>query len=106
MTTQHYFVLVGDNGTTFWYNDREHTILHRLGGPAFTCSGMSSWYQNGRLHRADGPAVEWADGTKNWYLDGIKVTQAQHKKLTAAPVEEMTMAQLEAALGKKIKIIK
>lgn len=27
------------------------------------------------LHREDGPAVELADGTKEWWLDGKKVDQ-------------------------------
>jgi len=25
------------------------------------------------LHRIDGPAVEWSDGTKEWYIDGIRI---------------------------------
>ena len=32
--------------------------------------GTKQWYLNGQLHRADGPAVEWADGDKHWFLDG------------------------------------
>ena len=28
--------------------------------------GTKRWYQNGQLHREDGPAVEYADGTKSW----------------------------------------
>jgi len=28
------------------------------------------WFLNGVLHREDGPAVIWADGTKFWYLNG------------------------------------
>jgi hypothetical protein len=30
----------------------------------------TEWRLNGKLHREDGPAVEWADGAKEWYLDG------------------------------------
>jgi hypothetical protein len=26
------------------------------------------WYLHGKRHREDGAAVEWADGTKTWYL--------------------------------------
>ena len=26
-------------------------------------------YLNGKLHRPDGPAVEYADGSKEWWLD-------------------------------------
>jgi|JI10StandDraft_1071094.scaffolds.fasta_scaffold2634791_2 hypothetical protein len=38
-------------------------------------SGHSSnkerhWYKNNNLHREDGPAIEYADGTKYWYLEG------------------------------------
>ena len=28
------------------------------------------WNQNGKLHREDGPAVEWVDGSKEWYING------------------------------------
>ena len=28
---------------------------------------------NGERHRLDGPAIEWADGSKAWYVDGEKV---------------------------------
>jgi hypothetical protein len=28
------------------------------------------WFLNGKLHREDGPAVEWTNGSKSWYLNG------------------------------------
>ena len=28
------------------------------------------WYQNGKLHRVNGPAVINADGTQEWYQNG------------------------------------
>lgn len=39
-------------------------------------TGTISWYKRqqpasfGRLHRVDKPAVEYASGRKEWYLDG------------------------------------
>lgn len=33
-------------------------------------SGDKYWYLNGKLHRLDGPAVEFANGDKHWYLNG------------------------------------
>jgi len=33
-------------------------------------NGTKHWYLNGRLHREDGPAVEYANGDKCWYLNG------------------------------------
>jgi broad-specificity NMP kinase len=35
------------------------------------------WYLNDKLHREDGPAFEWADGTKEWWLDGEELTEAE-----------------------------
>jgi hypothetical protein len=32
--------------------------------------GTKQWYLNGQLHRTDGPAVEWHDGSKRWFLIG------------------------------------
>ena len=44
---------------------------HRLDGPAIEYSnGDKEWYVEGKLHRLDGPAVELADGTKEWYVEG------------------------------------
>lgn len=28
------------------------------------------WYLNGQLHRENGPAVEYTDGDKSWWIDG------------------------------------
>jgi len=46
-------------------------VLHREDGPAVEyASGSRDWYLNGKLHREDGPAVELADGSKAWWLNG------------------------------------
>lgn len=34
-----------------------------------------AWRMNGKLHRDDGPAVIYPDGTKEWWLNGKKVTE-------------------------------
>ena len=28
-----------------------------------------AWYKNGQRHREDGPAIEFADGSKRWHLN-------------------------------------
>ena len=33
-------------------------------------NGTKAWYQNGKFHREDGPAIEYADGRKYWYQNG------------------------------------
>ena len=45
--------------------------LHREDGAAVEWSdGTRHWFVNGKHHREDGPAIEWADGAKSWYIDG------------------------------------
>ena len=60
--------LVRDNGTHEWYVEGK---LHRSDGPAVEWStGTKAWYVDGKRHRLDGPAVEKADGTMEWYVEG------------------------------------
>ena len=45
--------------------------LHREDGPACEyVNGSRHWYINGELHREDGPAVEHIDGYRGWYING------------------------------------
>ena len=91
------------DGTKHWYQNNH---LHRTDGPAIErADGTTGWYQNGRLHRTDGPAIERADGTKEWYIDGKVMTEAEFLDATQ-PLVEMTVADIEKLLGKRVKIIK
>jgi hypothetical protein len=64
-----YKVTVDEYGTKRWFN--ENGKLHRLDGPAVeSANGSKEWYQNGERHRLDGPAYEYADGDKFWYQNG------------------------------------
>ena len=54
---------------TEWHNEAGE--LHREDGPAIEWEDVSkSYYINGKPHRTDGPAVEWADGYKSYYING------------------------------------
>jgi hypothetical protein len=45
--------------------------LHREDGPAIEwADGSKYWWVNDQRHREDGPAIERADGSKEWYLNG------------------------------------
>ena len=51
-----------------WYSAGK---LHREDGPAVEwVNGDREWWSNGDLHREGGPAVEHADGHKEWFLNG------------------------------------
>jgi hypothetical protein len=63
-----YTVVVDDEGNKRWYHNDK---LHRTDGPAIEyVDGNKYWYVNGEHHRTDGPAMEFATGTKFWYVDG------------------------------------
>ena len=63
---------IEQDGTKCWgLNDK----LHREDGPAVEYpNGRKCWYLNDKRHREDGPAVEWPNGEKDWYLKGNKVS--------------------------------
>jgi hypothetical protein len=61
-------------GTKHW---RVNGKLHRLDGPAIEWSdGAKEWRVDGVVHRIGGPAVIWADGTKEWWLNGRQISAA------------------------------
>jgi hypothetical protein len=54
-----------------WVYDYRGRNIHRLDGPAIEyADGTKIWYLNNQRHQLDGPAIEWTDGTKIWYLNG------------------------------------
>jgi len=95
------------DGDKVWYLNGKR---HREDGPAREwADGDKEWFLNGKLHREDGPAREYADGDKVWYLNGKKVTEKEHKRQTSPVVEmtfvEMTMEEINKALGKQVKVV-
>ena len=65
---QTYKVTIDNQNTTCWYNHKDQR--HRVDGPAVErADGSKFWYLNGKRHRVDGPAIEDADGSKYWYLN-------------------------------------
>jgi hypothetical protein len=97
-----YEVKVHTNGNKYWYLNGKQ---HREDGPAIEpTDGDKYWYLNGKRHREDGPAIEWADGDKSWYLNGELLTEEEFNE-RMAPTVEMTMAQINEALGKKVKVV-
>jgi len=45
--------------------------IHKEDGPAVEyINGTKCWYLNDKLHRLDGPAIERANGDKEYWVDG------------------------------------
>jgi len=68
---------IDDRGTVRWYLNGK---LHRKDGPAVEyVDGTKYWYLNGQYHREDGPAVETASGAKWWFLNGRCIKEVSGK---------------------------
>ena len=106
MTQQKYYVTVDEDGTIRWYKDANCKVYHRVGGPAVEVANCGKyWFQNGRRHRTDGPAVEYANGDVEFWLNGKSLTEEEFLAATQ-PVVEMTVADIEKLVGKRVKIVK
>ncbi len=103
------YIEITELGSKFYYKDREMTILHREDGPAVEWSdGDKKWWIDGKLHRTDGPAVECSDGSKVWYIHDELISEAEFKRRTS-PEIVLTMDEIAAKLGievSKLKITK
>ena len=52
---------------TYWRKEGTN-ILHRENGPAAEwANGTKEWYIDGKRHRENGPACEYSDNYKAWY---------------------------------------
>ena len=76
------------SGDKYWF--AENGLLHRDDGPAVEyANGDKQWYVNGFRHRDNAPAVEYVSGAKRWYYWGVFIdcdTQEEfeaHLKLKA-----------------------
>jgi hypothetical protein len=55
---------------------------HRTDGPAIEyANGDKAYYFEGKRHRTDGPAAEYTNGGKEYYFEGKKVKPFSIKKL-------------------------
>lgn len=84
------------SGAEVWYQNGQ---IHRNEGPAVTLpNGTEIWYQNGKVHRADGPAVLYPDQSARWYLDNKRVySENKYQQLTG--LDDRTMYDLVNEYG-------
>ena len=88
-------------GDKFYYSDGSvldsrdyYRILHRLDGPAIEfANGTKVWYVDGKRHRLDGPAIEFADGDKVWCVDDKRLTYEEFENYRAELFEEEVLSE-------------
>jgi hypothetical protein len=66
-------------------------------------NGDKFWCLNDKLHRVDGPACEYADGSKLWYVDGNKLTESQWKQ--AVKPKPSCVGKMVEVDGVKYKLV-
>ena len=60
---------INPEGDKTWYNAAGE--IHRDGGPAVeNADGTKEWWVDGKRHRENGPAIEYHYGAKVWYREG------------------------------------
>ena len=61
-------IIKNQYGEKLWYKDGK---LHRDDGPAMEYAhGRKDWYKEGKRHRENGPAFEGFNGDKHWFKEG------------------------------------
>lgn len=56
-----------------YYKDKKGRILHRLDGPAIEYrNGNKEWWINNKLHREGSPAIESENGREEWFINGLR----------------------------------
>jgi hypothetical protein len=95
-----YTIITDEEGTKRWYLNNK---LHREDGPAIEYeNGDIWWMKDDLLHREDGPAIEYSDGTKEWCLNGKKYTEEQFlQNLKAKVVKTKSKVELDKAAEKE-----
>lgn len=79
-------------------------LLHRVDGPACTWpDGSLEWYRDGRRHREGGPAVEYAGGRRQWWLDGVRQPDPQTDGVDGAARDRVEAAAALTALEAEVR---
>jgi len=71
---------VDDHGNVCYFNSKNQR--HRLDGPAIEdASGTKEWWVNNKIHRLDGPAIIWTNGENYWCLNDKLYSRTNHNRL-------------------------
>jgi len=64
---------------TVLYENYNKVYDKKLAGSYETVNGINIHYYKGyKLHKEDGPAIEWESGEKRYYLNGIEYSENEY----------------------------
>ncbi|MDP2696082.1 MAG: hypothetical protein Q8O87_02405, partial [bacterium] len=96
------------NGNKYWYINgkgltEEEFNLQMKPKPIRTeYADRVEWRLDGKLHREDGPALEFANGTKSWYINGKSLTKKEFKLRTKQKKRKEKRASMNTEDIKKV----
>jgi hypothetical protein len=81
-------------GNKCWFN--EEGKLHRTDGPAVEWGvGINKqWWVNGLRHRIDGPAIEYYNGYKEWWVNGVRYTEEEFNEIVEYELFKQELGEL------------
>lgn len=64
-----------------YYNDSFSCVVsHRLDGPACEwANGDKEWWVNAQRHRLDGPAIQKHNGDNQWWINGFRLSPEKER---------------------------
>jgi hypothetical protein len=88
---------ISAKGDMHWYKE---DLIHRDNDlpAAVWADGTKIWYQNGEWHRLSGPAIEYAHGPKEYWINDKELTKEQH-----ANRPEVKKYKLQQILNRMLK---
>jgi len=70
-------------------------LVHREDGPAIEWkNGSKIWYIDGKRHREDGPACEYSNGDKYWYLNGKEYSKEEYLKIISLKSKKKVLNEI------------
>jgi len=98
-----YRAFINNDGSFCWY--QQNYEMHRLNGPARKFSdGSKFWYQYGKFHRLEGKAIEYANGYGLWYIEGAEYNKKEFDAEIARRNQSLREGNLIEYGGKIIEV--
>lgn len=69
-----------DGDSKYWYL-HDTRLFHRKGGPAIECPISKHFFIKGKRHRVGGPAVEYGDGQKQWFINDKSYSEEDYEMI-------------------------
>ena len=96
-----------DIGRLQWWRNRPGTplLIHRVYGPAREWwNGTKCWFLNGKSHREGGPAIESRDGTLYYFVHGVLMSKVIRSNINRQEaqvlVRSVTIIESEHGIGR------